>query len=419
MESDRKNTSKAKVLFVVLVSFFTGVYSSVLVKIAYDAGFQKPFAFTVFMFWGELLCLVVYYFKTKAAERAGEMSPLLNDEPENRPKPPKYYYAILSLFDCTATLLTMVGQVYITVSLAQMLRGSMIVFTAIFTFLFLKRKQTRLQIIALGIVVLALFLVGLSGIIFPSGSDSATISATDVFLGICLVLLGSAFNAIQGVVEEKLLKAVAYSEVDSSEVVGWEGLFGTIVSMFVILPICEHLPSSSVFYENTWTTTYKDDVQTLSCSNTSLSISSWISTSNPIPFLCNCSEVNAIPIMSNCTSIVSIVDSKSTIDLLKDNWYAPVFFAVGFAVFLCAFNYFSQEVTKHLSAVVRQLVNTAKVVLVWIISLVIFYGINEAYGENWDNGSYIQLTGFAVLVFGTGMYIRAPKDVAPPKAINA
>ena len=199
-------------------------------------------------------------------------------------------------------------------------------------------------------------------------------------------------------------------------VVGWEGLFGCIISMFVILPICEHLPSSSVFYENTWTTTYMDQLQTFSCSNVSLPDSSWIMTSSAAPFFCNCSSINGTAAITNgtaaitnCTGTVQVIDSESTIDLLRDHWYAPVFFAVGFAVFLCAFNYYSQEVTKYISAVVRQLVNTVKVVLVWVISLFVFYNINEAYGENWDKGSYIQLAGFAILVLGTGMYIRAPK----------
>lgn len=219
MGSDQK-ASNAKVVFVVLVAFFTGVYSSIMVKVAYDAGFQKPFAFTVFMFWGELLCLVVYFLKTKFGNLDDESMPLLakgQGSSETRPKPPKYYYAILSMFDCTATLLTMVGQVYITVSLSQMLRGSMIVFTAIFTYIFLKRGQSRRQWLSLGVVVVALIVVGLAGVVYPAGSSDSTYTPTQVILGIFLVLLGSAFNAIQGVVEEKLLKAVAYAEVDSSE----------------------------------------------------------------------------------------------------------------------------------------------------------------------------------------------------------
>jgi len=237
MGSDQK-ASNAKVIFVVLVAFFTGVYSSIMVKVAYDAGFQKPFAFTVFMFWGELLCLVVYYLKTKFGNLDDESVPLLakGQGIETRQKPPKYYYAILSMFDCTATLLTMVGQVYITVSLSQMLRGSMIVFTAIFTWMFLKRGQSPRQWLSLGVVVVALIVVGLAGVVYPAGSSDSTYTPTQVILGIFLVLLGSAFNAIQGVVEEKLLKAVAYAEVDSSEVVGWEGLFGCIISMLLFCP---------------------------------------------------------------------------------------------------------------------------------------------------------------------------------------
>ncbi len=44
--------------------------------------------------------------------------------------------------------------------------------------------------------------------------------------------------------EEKLLKGQGYAEVDALEVVGWEGFFGTLLSFFVMLPICAHVPGS-------------------------------------------------------------------------------------------------------------------------------------------------------------------------------
>jgi hypothetical protein len=47
-----------------------------------------------------------------------------------------------------------------------------------------------------------------------------------------------------GVFEEKLLKGQGYAEVDALEVVGWEGFFGTLLSFFVMLPICAHVAGS-------------------------------------------------------------------------------------------------------------------------------------------------------------------------------
>ena len=63
-----------------------------------------------------------------------------------------------------------------------------------------------------------------------------------MLIGIILVLLASALNAVQNVFEEKLLKAVGGAEVDPLELVGWEGLFGSLLSMFVLLPIVYQIP---------------------------------------------------------------------------------------------------------------------------------------------------------------------------------
>jgi len=74
-----------------------------------------------------------------------------------------------------------------------------------------------MQWVGIGIVMLGLILVGAAGMLRPS-SDK-TPPASDVFVGILLVLSGSALNSLQNVFEEKLLKGAS---VDPLEVVGWE-----------------------------------------------------------------------------------------------------------------------------------------------------------------------------------------------------
>lgn len=77
----------------------------------------------------------------------------------------------------------------------------------------------------------------------PSTSDdSSSVSGGQLLIGILLVLLASALNAVQNVFEEKLLKAVGGAEVDPLELVGWEGTFGTLLSAFVLLPIVYQIP---------------------------------------------------------------------------------------------------------------------------------------------------------------------------------
>ena len=112
----------------------------------------------------------------------------------------------------------------------------MILFTGIFSLIILKKKLTVGQWIALAVVVFALFIVGLSGALFAEKTaDQQTFSLVQILSGIFLVLAGSACNGFQNVCEEKLLKAISYAEVDSLEVVGWEGLFGSLMSMFIMV----------------------------------------------------------------------------------------------------------------------------------------------------------------------------------------
>lgn len=397
--------SRFGMVITIVMVIILGCYSSLSQKIAYEASFegsngpapfQKPFFFTVAMFWGEFMCLFIYFGskwwneRTRAHLAINDREPLLLSKINQalmdvKPKPPLYFYLILACFDCTATTLTSIGTLYVSASLAQMLRGSMIVFTGIFSMLILKKRLSSGQWFSLGVVVVALFMVGLSGALqsnssssvpfsttttiytttTPSSvngryvsdsSDDAPIPVSKVILGALLILAGSACNAFQNVAEEKLLKAISYAEVDSLEVVGWEGFFGSIISMFIMLPIVQHVNGS--LHEDTY----------------------------------------------------------DTIIIFRNSWKPVVFFAFGFALALTGFNYFSQQLSKYFSAVVRQLVSTVKVVLVWIITLIIYYAIDEDYGESWNRWSFLQLGGFVLLVVGTLMYRKA-KDIplyAPP-----
>ena len=92
-----------------------------------------------------------------------------------------------------------------------MLRGSMIVFSAIFSVLMLKRRLSRAQWGCIGLVCTGLALVGLSGMMLKKYDPDTTgksdeVSTSQFGIGILLVLLASALNSVQGVFEEKLLK---------------------------------------------------------------------------------------------------------------------------------------------------------------------------------------------------------------------
>ncbi len=197
-------------------------------------------------------------------------------------------------------------------------------------------------------------LVGGAGMLDPASNDSNSASSKQVLIGIILVLAGSALNACQGVLEEALMKGLGDGvEAHPLEVVGWEGVFGCIWSAFVMLPIVQHMSGG------------------------------------------------------DCGSVEN---SRDTLTMLR-NSPAVVALVVFYAISLAFMNNYSQVVSKYLSAVHRMLLNTSRVVLVWMIDLLIYYRFSKGNGEAWDVYSWMQLGGFALLIAGSAVYVRAAKGM--------
>jgi drug/metabolite transporter (DMT)-like permease len=345
--------------------------------------FAKPYFFTLTMFIGEALCLLWYYLdrefdRARSKNKKGYASDTeallgLDGSPasEKKPpaaagspkasagvpqrKPPLWVFAVLSLFDLSATTIGSIGLIWVDASVNQMLRGSGVVFTAIFSIMLLKSRLAWKQWVGIGIVCAGLVLVGLSGYLGEgqSGTVGPPVSPFDSLIGIIFVLIGSALNAVQGVLEEKLMKAVGGAEVSPLELTGWEGVFGTIFCASIMLPAVNFIPGP------------------------------------------------------NCGSQENIFD---TLYLLR----YPIISAacLTFIFALMIMNFLSQKITQLLSAVHRQLISSIRTLMVWGVDLVIYYFISRSVGESWETKtSLIELAGFCCLVAGTFVYGR---NRAPP-----
>jgi hypothetical protein len=71
-----------------------------------------------------------------------------------------------------------------------------------------------------------------------------------------------------------------------------------------------------------------------------------------------------------------------------------------------------QVISKELSAIIRQLVSTCRVVVVWAVGLILYH-FDTDLGESWDKWSYMQLGAFVVLVSGTLLYVQSRAPPAP------
>ncbi|KAJ1570091.1 Dynein heavy chain 1, axonemal [Nowakowskiella sp. JEL0078] len=212
--------------------------------------FEQPVWQTANMFIGETLCLLVYhsaviinnYRNSKAngyiaiesqvdsTEQNSADSDSLSSTSDFRKDlkgTAPFLFWIPTLCDLTATTLMNIGLIYVSASVYQMLRGSVVLFTGTFSVWFLGRRHPLYRWFALVTVFVGVGIVGLSGFL-SAGKEVKTNS-----VGIFLVVLAQIFTASQFVIEEKIL---ARYSVAPLQAVGLEGLFG-LISLIVGLPI--------------------------------------------------------------------------------------------------------------------------------------------------------------------------------------
>ncbi|KAK9478722.1 hypothetical protein V1514DRAFT_367496 [Lipomyces japonicus] len=148
--------------------------------------------------------------------------------------------SIPALCDICGTTLMNVGLFFTPVSIYQMTRGALVLFVGLFSVFFLNRRLAIHQWTALGAVVLGIFIVGLSGTIYAPNTDAGNESEPSrgpnsflqVAIGVFVIALAQIFTATQFVYEEHLLRDY---HLDSIRVVGWEGIFGFLLTFVIMI----------------------------------------------------------------------------------------------------------------------------------------------------------------------------------------
>ena len=156
------------------------------------------------------------------AVKAGEKQLNMNPSP--------LLLAVPAAFDFTASSLMFVALTMTPASVYQMMRGFVTVFAAMFSVIFLKKKQYRHHILGLVMIFVALVEVGIVAIFLGKPDDNLVGS---VAAGIFLIIIAQLFAAGLFVVEEYFLGDYY---LDPFKVVGLEGMFGFLYFLFA-LPI--------------------------------------------------------------------------------------------------------------------------------------------------------------------------------------
>ncbi|KAI8827918.1 hypothetical protein BJ741DRAFT_628379 [Chytriomyces cf. hyalinus JEL632] len=318
--------------------------------------FEQPVWQTLTMFVGETGCLLAFLLFKNKPSASPELAPLIdeaavNDEDDDiedtedvKIELEGWNLLLLwlpTLCDLLATSLMNVGLLFVSASIYQMLRGSVVLFTGTFSTLFLGRKHPPYRWFALVTVFIGVSLVGASSIFehpsvrhFVSVNSSEPATNSTALLGVVLVVLAQSLTATQFVVEEKVLSKY---KVDALKAVGLEGFFGLLTGLIVLPPVY------------------------------------WFYGQYQGP-----------------DNYFNIVEG------FREVFFVPVIFytGIGICFSISFFNWSGLSVTQMVSATSRSTIDTCRTVFIWIISLSL----------GWEGFRWMQVAGFVVLIYGTFVF---------------
>ncbi|ELP90439.1 hypothetical protein EIN_016680 [Entamoeba invadens IP1] len=382
------------VLLILLIILFLsmGTCTTIISKTAYAAisetkdgkemPFERPLFFNFLMFFGMFLALIVYfvitivkkvkkYFANRNKEVFG-MNETQTLSPEPKESDPQTFgeieeehklslkqvliIFIPALCDFCGTYMMNFGLLYVPSSVYQMMRGSTIIFAMFLAIFWRKQKQRAFHFIGVGLIILALILVGCSMFI-PTGhstedsesSESATKAKAWYFylIGIALIICAQFLHALQTIIEEILLHDI---KADVWFIVGLRGFYGCIccIIFFVAFYFMKFLPEA--LRENIVDTLY-------------------LFAHSPL-------------IIGLCVCYIFII---------------------------LLFNFAGTAVIQYSNAMIRNILEPMRMITVWIVSVFIYYAISTNFGESIGFNTILQVVGFVLLVLGFLLYTKVIK----------
>jgi len=170
------------------------------------------------MFLGEASCMAAFLIMRRRQPA--------NEEYKSDKFSP-FLFLAPAMCDMAATSCMYAGLQMSYASVFQMLRGTVVLFTGIFSVVFLGRKLHGFHWLAMFLVLIGAAVVGVASL--DGGSDDGK---NHVFLGEILIVLAQMIVATQMCLEEYFLSG---KKIHALQAVGWEGIWGfSMLSLLLI-----------------------------------------------------------------------------------------------------------------------------------------------------------------------------------------
>ncbi|KAI8941079.1 hypothetical protein NX059_002319 [Plenodomus lindquistii] len=383
---------KAAVPFLVAMMLLTGVCNTLLTKYQdmqcvkncdapsskYRENFEQPVLQTLQMFVGEMGCWLVIgifsLYQRYTSRRAGYeaipnnedagsdtadiVNPLRPAHPDDEGRIPLtgrtvFLLALPACCDIAGTTLMNVGLLFVAASIYQMTRGALVLFVGLFSVWFLKRHLGAYKWFSLFVVVTGVAIVGLAGAI--TRDDKATPGHQ------------SLHDTTAGPVETKVASQAVMTIIGVLLIAGAQIFTAT---QFVLEERIMEKYAMEPIKVVGWEGIFGFLVTLLGMI--------------VLHFAIGTGYFNAREGLYQMTHYRAIAVSSVLIMI-----------SIG------GFNFFGLSVTRTVSATSRSTIDTCRTLFIWIVSL----------GLGWETFKWLQVAGFALLVYGTFLFndlVRPP-----------
>ncbi|KDO27732.1 hypothetical protein SPRG_20375 [Saprolegnia parasitica CBS 223.65] len=361
---------------IAVVTLLTGALNTILMKMQFSVtslgsepcamlhgnattllcAFNKPWFGVLQVKLGMTLCLVYLFARKKLLHRSFLETPVhaasmtVYDAlraPETPTCTTLLATVVPAALDLIQSVFSFIGLLWVPASVYQMSGGSMLIFSAFLAVKFLHVRLFSYHYVSIALVALALVFVSAASYAQSPSTHKTADDGVNMAIGLFFILLSRFGYSVNIAIEEYFMTKLHVSPVLQA---GMEGVWGLV--LFVpLIPCLSYTPPGSSPLAKIWHEDFND---------------TWIK-------------------LRHSPSLVVLV--------------------VLYVLCVATYNVAANWVTKHMSSIVRSMIENGRTLGVWLLGLGLYYVANEpSMGEPWTSWSWLELFGFGLLVYATLAY---------------